>query len=109
MRGGGRLERMQERKDVGRENIILKMEHVTKSFEANEGVRDFSMEIRKGEVFALVGEVAAERLLRREYWPESREKMRELCITGGRLLTGDKGWIHLAAECRWYFRIRIPR
>lgn len=53
---GGRLERMQERKDVGRENIILKMEHVTKSFEANEGVRDFSMEIRKGEVFALVGE-----------------------------------------------------
>ena len=35
---------------------ILKMEHVTKIFDASEGIRDLSLEIRSGEILALVGE-----------------------------------------------------
>ena len=32
------------------------MEHVTKIFDESEGIRDLSLEIRKGEILALVGE-----------------------------------------------------
>ena len=53
---GGRSKCVQEKKNAVKENMILKMDHVTKNFAANEGVRDFSMEIREGEIFALVGE-----------------------------------------------------
>lgn len=53
---GGRPKRTREKKEAGQENLIFRMEHVTKNFNANEGVRDLSMEIRESEVFALVGE-----------------------------------------------------
>lgn len=35
---------------------LLQMEHVTKIFDESEGVRDLSLEIRRGEILALVGE-----------------------------------------------------
>ena len=35
---------------------VFRMEHVTKIFDEREGIRDLSLEIRKGEILALVGE-----------------------------------------------------
>ena len=35
---------------------VFRMEHVTKIFDEREGIRDLSLEIQKGEIFALVGE-----------------------------------------------------
>lgn len=35
---------------------VLKMEHVSKIFDAGEGIHDLSLEIRPGEILALVGE-----------------------------------------------------
>lgn len=35
---------------------VFRMEHVTKIFDEREGIHDLSLEIQKGEIFALVGE-----------------------------------------------------
>ncbi len=35
---------------------LIRLEHVTKTFDASEGIRDLSAEICKGEIFALAGE-----------------------------------------------------
>lgn len=35
---------------------VFRMEHVTKIFDEREGIRDLSLKIQKGEIFALVGE-----------------------------------------------------
>ena len=47
------------------------MEHVTKIFDESEGIRDLSLEIRKGEILALVGESGSGK------------------TTAARILTGD--------------------
>lgn len=36
--------------------VLLRLEHVTKVFDTKEGIRDISLEIRKGEIYALAGE-----------------------------------------------------
>jgi ABC-type sugar transport system ATPase subunit len=42
------------------ENIILSLKHITKSFPGVQALNDVSIEFRKGEVHALVGENGAE-------------------------------------------------
>ena len=56
---GGRLREKEKRNaddPENREEALIRMTHVTKIFDADEGVRDVSLEIRKGEILALVGE-----------------------------------------------------
>ena len=56
---GGRLREKEKRNADDPENgeeALIRMTHVTKIFDADEGVRDVSLEIRKGEILALVGE-----------------------------------------------------
>lgn len=36
--------------------VLIRLEHVTKVFDTKEGIRDISLEIRKGEIYALAGE-----------------------------------------------------
>ena len=42
--------------DIYGKTPVFRMEHVTKIFDESEGIRDLSLEIRKGEILALVGE-----------------------------------------------------
>lgn len=42
--------------DTNGSDTVLRMEHVTKMFGESEGILDLSLEIRKGEIFALAGE-----------------------------------------------------
>ncbi|HIV40925.1 MAG TPA: ABC transporter ATP-binding protein [Candidatus Mediterraneibacter guildfordensis] len=56
---GGRLREKEKRNaddPASGEEALIRMTHVTKIFDADEGVRDVSLEIRKGEILALVGE-----------------------------------------------------
>ena len=56
---GGRLREKEKRNaddPSSGEEALIRMTHVTKIFDADEGVRDVSLEIRKGEILALVGE-----------------------------------------------------
>ena len=56
---GGRLREKEKRNaydPASGEEPLIRMTHVTKIFDADEGVRDVSLEIRKGEILALVGE-----------------------------------------------------
>lgn len=56
---GGRLREKEKRNaddPVNGEEALIRMAHVTKIFDADEGIRDVSLEIRKGEILALVGE-----------------------------------------------------
>ena len=56
---GGRLREREKRNaddPANREEALIRMAHVTKIFDADEGIRDVSLEIRKGEILALVGE-----------------------------------------------------
>lgn len=87
---GGRL-REKEKRNVydpaSGEEPLIRMTHVTKIFDADEGVRDVSLEIRKGEILALVGESGSGK------------------TTAARILTGmlreDAGQL--------YYRGRIPQ
>ena len=38
------------------DQVILRMEHVTKEYNTRDGIRDISLDLRRGEVFALAGE-----------------------------------------------------
>ena len=87
---GGRLREKEKRNaddPENREEALIRMTHVTKIFDADEGVRDVSLEIRKGEILALVGESGSGK------------------TTAARILTGmlreDAG--------RLYYRGRIPQ
>ena len=87
---GGRLREKEKRNaddpESGEETLI-RMTHVTKIFDADEGVRDVSLEIRKSEILALVGESGSGK------------------TTAARILTGmlreDAGQL--------YYRGRIPQ
>lgn len=50
--GGGSWHRNGEQEG----EVLLKLEHVTKTFGTEEGIWDISLEIRKGEIYALAGE-----------------------------------------------------
>ena len=87
---GGRLREKEKRNaydPASGEEPLIRMTHVTKIFDADEGVRDVSLEIRKGEILALVGESGSGK------------------TTAARILTGmlreDAG--------RLYYRGRIPQ
>ena len=87
---GGRLREKEKRNTdnpANGEEALIRMTHVTKIFDADEGVRDVSLEIRKGEILALVGESGSGK------------------TTAARILTGmlreDAG--------RLYYRGRIPQ
>lgn len=87
---GGRLREKEKRNaddPASGEEALIRMTHVTKIFDADEGVRDVSLEIRKGEILALVGESGSGK------------------TTAARILTGmlreDAG--------RLYYRGRIPQ
>ena len=87
---GGRLREKGKRNTddpASREEALIRMTHVTKIFDADEGVRDVSLEIRKGEILALVGESGSGK------------------TTAARILTGmlreDAGQL--------YYRGRIPQ
>ena len=87
---GGRLREKEKRNaydPASGEEPLIRMTHVTKIFDADEGVRDVSLEIRKGEILALVGESGSGK------------------TTAARILTGmlreDAGQI--------YYRGRIPQ
>lgn len=41
---------------AGTDEPLIRMDHVTRTFDEGEGVRDLCLEIRKGEILALVGE-----------------------------------------------------
>lgn len=64
---------------------LLRLEHVTKVFGTDEGIRDISMEIRAGEVYALAGESGS-----------GKTTLARL-LTG--LLTPDEGKILYRGEC----------
>lgn len=64
---------------------LLRLEHVTKVFGTDEGIRDVSMEIRAGEVYALAGESGS-----------GKTTLARL-LTG--LLTPDEGKILYRGEC----------
>lgn len=56
---GGRLRRKEKSvraQSADGAEALIRMEHVTKIFDENEGIRDVSLEIRRGEILALVGE-----------------------------------------------------
>ena len=87
---GGRLREKEKRNaddPESGEEALIRMAHVTKIFDADEGVRDVSLEIRKGEILALVGESGSGK------------------TTAARILTGmlreDAGQL--------YYRGRIPQ
>ena len=87
---GGRLREKEKRNaydPASGEEPLIRMTHVTKIFDADEGVRDVSLEIRKGEILALVGESGSGK------------------TTAARILTGmlreDAGQL--------YYRGRIPQ
>ena len=87
---GGRLREKEKRNaddPESGEEALIRMTHVTKIFDADEGVRDVSLEIRKGEILALVGESGSGK------------------TTAARILTGmlreDAGQL--------YYRGRIPQ
>ncbi len=87
---GGRLREKEKRNTddpANGEEALIRMTHVTKIFDADEGIRDVSLEIRKGEILALVGESGSGK------------------TTAARILTGmlreDAG--------RLYYRGRIPQ
>ena len=83
------------RPDVREEPPLLRLEHVTKVFNTEEGIRDVSLEIRAGEVYALAGESGSgkttlARLLTGLLAPDSGE----ILYRGERLDTGNgkKSW-----------------
>ena len=87
---GGRLREKEKRNaddPESGEEALIRMTHVTKIFDADEGVRDVSLEIRKSEILALVGESGSGK------------------TTAARILTGmlreDAGQL--------YYRGRIPQ
>ena len=83
------------RPDVREEPPLLRLEHVTKVFNTEEGIRDVFLEIRAGEVYALAGESGSgkttlARLLTGLLAPDSGE----ILYRGERLDTGKgkKSW-----------------
>ena len=48
----------QKRKNCGspEDQVLFRMEHVTKEYNTRDGIRDISLDLRRGEVFALAGE-----------------------------------------------------
>lgn len=74
---------------------LLRLEHVTKVFGTDEGIRDISMEIRAGEIYALAGESGSgkttlARLLTGLLAPDSGKILyRGECLDAGK---GKRAW-----------------
>ena len=109
---GGRLREKEKRNaddPASGEEALIRMTHVTKIFDADEGVRDVSLEIRKGEILALVGESGSGKTtVARILTGMLREDAGQLYYRG-RIRSGDGGWIHLAEKSRWCSRIPMHR